>query len=158
MVKAKSRTRLFAVCIAVALGVAAIAAPAYAFYYVHGNDYGVQEDTNGAIEICATVDGRALGDTVWTGLIFVPVNGTPADLLAEMPHSSESQNGLDAIHDYSYTSMAEYVANGTWECRVYPAESQSPGTQSVQDTEGTLVDNLDSYNLQRYDNVVFTAK
>lgn len=158
MEEAKSRKKVVAVVLAVMLAVAAVAAPAYAFYHVHAGDYAVAEDVNGAMEICATVDATALGETVWTGLIFIPASGSPADVLAEMPHSSESQSGLEAIHNYDYISMAEYVAEGTWECRVYPAESQNPGTQTTHDTEGTLVEDLDSYTLQRYDNVVFTAK
>lgn len=158
---AKGSKRLIAICIAVALAAVAIAAPAYAFYYVHGNDYGVQEDVNGAMEILCTLDDSANGNAPLTSLIFIPTNGTPANCLDQMVKSSESHNGLAAIHNYDYASISEYIqdglANGSWKCTVYHAESQTPGTQVTHDGAGETVTDLDAFTLQRYDNVEFTA-
>ena len=158
---AKGRSRLLAVCVAAILVVTAIAAPAYAFFYVHGNDYGVNENTNGAMEILCTLDGSANGEAPVTSLIFIPANGTPAQCLDQMVKSSNSQQGQEAIHSYDYASISEYVADGvekgTWKCTVYHAESQAPGTQATHDGAGETVTDLDSFVLQRYDNVEFTA-
>ena len=162
-VEARKSHTVLAVAVALCLcAVFAIAAPAYAFYYVHGNDYGVKEDTNGAMEIVCTVDDSAAGGAARTNLIFIPVNGTPAQCLDQMITSSESQNGLAAIHNYEYAPASEYIkdglSNGTWTCTVYEAAAQAPGTQAEYDGTGTEVTDLDSTVLQRYDSVVFKAK
>lgn len=153
-----SKKHFLAIALATVAVLAVIAAPAYAFYYVHGVDGAVSEGTNGAMEVLCTVDETANGGTVWTGLVFVPVGSTPADVAKEMMQTSESQNGVDALHDYSYDSIEQLVSKGNWTCTVYAAESQAPGTQTERDADGTKVTDLGSTTLQRYDSVVFTAE
>lgn len=158
--------KILAVVVAACLCVFAIAAPAYAFYYVHSNDYDVKEDVNGAMEILCTLDERATGGTAWTGLIFIPANGTPANCLEQMIKASDDYNGVEALHNYDYAAIADVIGSGledgTWTCTVWNADTQSPGTQAEHDADnpGTSVSasELDTYVLQRYDNVEFTAQ
>ena len=79
---------------------ASIAVPAYAFYYVHGEE-NVAATSKGVIEVTCTVDETAQGGGVKTSLIIVPEGSTAAACLNESVVSSNSQNGLAAIHDYS---------------------------------------------------------
>ena len=66
----------------------------------------------------------------------MPEGSTAADLLSEVVESSNSQNGLEAIHDYSYSSLAELTANNTVTFTTYKAGSQEPGTHTTHDGEG----------------------
>ena len=50
---------------------ASIAVPAYAFYYVHGEE-NVAATSKGVIEVTCTVDETAQGGGVKTSLIIVP--------------------------------------------------------------------------------------
>ena len=76
---------------------ASIAVPAYAFYYVHGEE-NVAATSKGVIEVTCTVDETAQGGGVKTSLIIVPEGSTAAACLDESVVSSNSQNGLAAIH------------------------------------------------------------
>ena len=71
-----------------------------------------------------------------------------------MIKSSNSQNGLEAIHDYSYSSLAELTANNTVTFTTYKAGSQEPGTHTTQNGEG--IEGADT-PLERFDNVVITV-
>ena len=158
---AMSRKRFALLIAGLALVVVAVAAiPAYAYYYVHGGDYGVESDVKGAIEVFCTVDTTAQGGTVWSGLIFVPADSTVDVALKEAVHSNEDQNGIVANHDYSTYPDADFIAEtgGDWTVKVYHAESQKPGTHATHDGEGETVSMtaLDSVTLQRFDQVVAT--
>lgn len=152
-----SKKRFLAIVVATVAILIAAATPAYAFYYVHG-DEAAESQSKGAMEILCTVDNTANGGSVWTGLIFIPDGGTPADAVREMLMTSESQQGQAALHDYSYQSIEKLIAGGQWTCTVYAAESQKPGTQTERDSSGTQVTDLKSATLQRYDSVVFIAE
>ena len=65
--------------------------------------------------------------------------------------SSENQNGLEAIHNYDATSLADYLAGKQYTATVYAAEAQKPGTQTTHDGQGTTGEDT---QLNRYDNVV----
>ncbi len=133
-----------------------VAAPAaYAFWYVHGDDHVADAGGKGVYEVACTFDASALGEGVTTDVIFVPEGSTAADCLDEMVVSSESQNGLDAIHDYSYTSLSDYLDGKSYTISVYHAEDQKPGTHTTHDVSGTTGDNT---TLERYDNVVITVE
>lgn len=159
-----SRKRFVVLCAAVMLVALAITVPAYAFYYVHGDDYGVESDTKGSIEVFCTIDTRALGgtdDTEWSGLFFVPADSTPAIALDEAMHMNNSHAGVEGLHDYSFTSFNDFIGQkgGKWTVTVYHAESQKPGTHTTEDdrySEGVelSLDELDSINLERFDRVV----
>ena len=120
---------------------AMIAVPAYAFYYVH-SDEGVQVESKGVYEVTCVLDETAQG---------VPEGSTVKDLLNEDVMSSENQNGLEAIHNYDATSLADYLAGKQYTATVYAAETQKPGTQTTHDGQGTTGDDT---QLNRYDNVV----
>lgn len=132
---------------------ACIAVPAYAFYYVHGEE-NVAETSKGAIEVLCTVDETAQGGGVRVSLLFVPEGSTAADLLDEGVVSSNSQNGVEAIHSYDVSSLADELSNKQYTCTVYPAESQKPGTQTTYDKSGTTGEDTP---LNRFDSVVFTV-
>jgi hypothetical protein len=91
---------------------ASIAVPAYAFYYVHGEE-NVAATSKGVIEVTCTVDETAQGGGVKTSLIIVPEGSTAAACLDESVVSSNSQNGLAAIHDYSVSSLADELSGST---------------------------------------------
>ena len=147
-----------AIAAACAAVCAAVAVPlAYGQWYVAGNSSEASSAT-GVYDIVVTVDDSAQGGPVYTKLVFVPSDATVEDALDEMVVSSNNQTGIEALHDYAFSSIRDKVANGSYEVRVYGAGSQAPGTQAVHDTEGTLVSDLATYELQRYDNVVFTLK
>ena len=122
---------------------ASIAVPAYAFYYVHG-----------VIEVTCTVDETAQGGGVKTSLIIVPEGSTAAACLDESVVSSNSQNGLAAIHDYSVSSLADELSGKQYTCTVHKADSQKPGTHTAFDGSGT---EGESTPLERFDSVVFTV-
>ena len=69
---------------------ASIAVPAYAFYYVHGEE-NVAATSKGVIEVTCTVDETAQGGGVKTSLIIVPEGSTAAACLDESVVSSNSQ-------------------------------------------------------------------
>lgn len=106
---------------------ASIAVPAYAFYYVHGEE-NVAATSKGVIEVTCTVDETAQGGGVKTSLIIVPEGSTAAACLDESVVSSNSQNGLAAIHDYSVSSLADELSGKQYTCTVHKADSQKPGT------------------------------
>lgn len=155
---ALSKKHLLAIAVAVAVCALIAAVPAYAFWYVHGNDYGVSESENGVNEVLVTVDASAQNGGVWAEQVFVPAGtGTVSNALEQAVHAdTESQNDVDAIHDYGYTSDGDFINGRDCTIKVYSAESQKPGTQTTQDSDGTTVSDPDSTVLQRYDNVVVT--
>lgn len=133
-----------------------IALPAHALYQVHSEENVSGSEALGAIEVCCTVDASAIGEGVRASLVMVPDGSTVEDLLQEGIESSNSQNGIDAIHDYSYTSLEDYLADKTWTYVVYEAGSQNPGTHTTYDTEGTVSSSAD-VELTRYCSVVITV-
>ena len=132
---------------------ALIAVPAYAFYYVH-DEANVQVASKGVIEVVCTVDETALGGGVRSALILVPEGSTAAACLNEGVMSSNSQEGLEAIHDYSVTRLADELSGKQYTCTVHKAGSQKPGTHTTYDEAGT---EGESTPLERFDNVVFTV-
>lgn len=132
---------------------ALIAVPAYAFYYVQGEE-NVAATSKGVIEITCTVDETAQGGGVRTSFLIVPAGSTAAACLDEGVVSSNSQNGLEAIHDYSVSSLADELSGKQYTCTVHKAESQKPGTHTTHDASGT---EGESTPLERFDNVVFTV-
>ncbi len=154
---AMSKKRLLAFIVAACVGALLIAMPAYAMFYVHGNDYGVGQDENGAYPVTVTVDGSAVGQPVWTTPAMIPANApTVQAALEQAINSSESQNGVDAIHNYGYTSVDDLIAGRNATVKVYKASDQKPGTQTTQDSAGEEVSNPSSTTLDRYDQVVVT--
>lgn len=150
------KKRVLALAAAACLCASLVAAPAaYAFYYVHGEEHVAAESGKGVIEVSCTVDATAQGGGVYTDLIMVPTDATVADCLTEMIVSSENQNGLEAIHDYGYASLGDYLGDKAWTCMVYDAGSQNVGTQTTFDTEGA---EGESTPLERFDSVVFTLQ
>ena len=129
---------------------AMIAMPAYAFYYVH-SDEGVQVESKGVYEVTCVLDETAQGGAIRSELVIVPEGSTVKDLLNEDVMSSENQNGLEAIHNYDVTSLADYLAGKRYTATVYSADSQKPGTQTTHDGQGTTGE---STQLNRYDSVV----
>ncbi len=113
-----------------------VAVPAYGFYYVH-NDELVATESKGAIEIVCTLDETASNGGVKTGVIMVPEGSTVGDCLKEAVVSNENQNGLEAIHDYSVSSLADDLSDKQYTCTVHKAASQAPGTQTTYDSAGT---------------------
>ena len=145
--------KILAIAVLACIVAALIAVPAFAFYNVHSEENTAANNGRGAEEILVTVDASAIGEGTHAGLIFVPEGSTAEACLEEGIISSNSQNGLEAIHSYGYDSLKDYLDGKTWTCTVYNAETQKPGTQTTHDktgTEGT------STSLNRYDNVVFT--
>lgn len=132
---------------------ASIAVPAYAFYYVHGEE-NVAATSKGVIEVTCTVDETAQGGGMKTSLIIVPEGSTAAACLDESVVSSNSQNGLAAIHDYSVSSLADELSGKQYTCTVHKADSQKPGTHTAFDGSGT---EGESTPLERFDSVVFTV-
>ena len=152
VVSKKRRLALVAIACVCALVVAAPAA--YAFWYVHGDDHVANASGKGVYEISCTVDETAIGGGVTTDVIFVPEGGTAADCLEEMMMSSNSQNGLEAIHNYDVQSLKDYLSGKTYTVATHHAGSQKAGTQVTFDDEGTKGE---STVLERYDTVVITV-
>ncbi len=146
-------------CGAVAVAaVAAVAVPAaYGQWYVAGT---ASENSTalGAMEVHVTLDDSANNGGIYTKLVYVPSDGTVEDAISEMVVSSNSQNGLKAIHNYDFESIADQVSKGNYEVTVWNAESQKAGTQTTHDDEGTAVSDYASQTLSRYDNVVIKLK
>lgn len=152
MANASWGKRILAIAVA-CCACALIAIPAYAFYYVH-SDEGVAAQNKGVIEVTCVLDETAQGGGVRSELVLVPEGSTAAALLSEDVVSSANQNGLDAIHDYSASSLADRLSGKQYTCTVYRADTQKPGTQTTHDGSGT---EGESTELERYDNVVFTV-
>lgn len=133
---------------------ALIAVPAYAFYYVH-SDEGTQVESKGVYEVTCVLDETAQGGAVRSKLVFVPEGSTVKDLLNEDIVSSNSQNGLEAIHNYDFTSMADYLAGKSYTVQVYSVDDQKPGTHTTHDGQGKTGEDT---QLERYSNVVITVK
>lgn len=132
---------------------ALIAVPAYAMYYVHDEE-NVAADGTGVIEVTCTVDETAQGGGVRCSLIMLPEGSTAAACLDEGIVSSNSQEGLEAIHDYSASTLADELSGKQYTCTVYSAEDQTPGTQVTYDGSGTEGEDTP---LERFDSVVFTV-
>ncbi len=155
MTNVASGKKTLAIAVLACLSAILIAVPAAsAFYYAQGGETETVE-AMGSMEIVLTVDESANGGSVTTDLIFVPVGCTAADALEEGIISSESQQGIEDIHDYSYTSVADYLSGKTYTVTVYEAGSQEAGTQTTYDTEGTVGEDTP---LERYDSVVVTVE
>jgi hypothetical protein len=147
----KKRKLLVIAAIVCVCALAAVAVPcAYGFYYVH-SDEGTKASGQGACEVTCVLDETARGGSVRSELVFVPAGSTVKELLNEDIVSSNSQNGLSAIHNYDSTSLKDYLSDKHYECTVYAADSQKPGTHTTCDGEGKTGD---STQLSRYDHVV----
>lgn len=147
--------KFLAVCLAACFAVALAAVPSYALYYVHDEDNTNGASGQGAVEICLTVNLKAVGGDNTTDVMFIPNGGTVADVLKEGILSSESHNGLKAIHNYDVQHLDEYLAKHKYTVAVYDAASQNPGTQTVYDNDP--VSTSEDYALNRYDSVVVTV-
>ena len=183
---AKKGKRLVVVGIATAAVAALLIAPtaANALFYVHNEDDVENSEATGAMEVCITLDASAVGGSVHAGMFFIPDGGTVQDCLETMILDSNDQNGITALHDYSYASLEEVLtgegedadadedteegeltdigflqdavdSGSGYTIRLYEAASQEPGTQTTYDTEGTEVSLEDT--VERYDSVVFTV-
>jgi hypothetical protein len=147
--------RILAIAALACLCATLVAVPANALYYVHGEEGTAQTGSTGVIEVCCTIDATAIDEGVRTALLVLPADSTAAACLDGAIRSGNSQNGLEAIHDYGYTGLGDYLSGKTWTCSVYGAASQGPGTQTAYDTDGTLGQDIP---LSRYDSVVFTVE
>lgn len=149
------KKRLLAIAVVACLCAVIAAVPAYGLWYVHGEEHVADNSGLGVVEVACTLDATAQGGGVHAGLVFVPAGSTAADCLDEMIVSSESQNGLDAIHNYEFNSLADYLADKPYEVTVYKAGSQEPGTHVTYDSEAQTGEDV---TLERYDSVVFTLE
>ena len=157
MANVSNGKKLLAAAILACLITVLLAVPAYAFFYVHGTDNVDGSDSKGAMEVVCTLDETAVGGTYTTDpWVFIPNGGTVADVLEEAVHSSESQNGLKAIHNYDVQSLKDYLAGKNYTVSVYEAFSQKPGTHTTYDSDGAKAD--ESTTVNRFDNVVITVK
>ena len=151
MTNAAFGKKTLAIAVMASLCAALIAVPAYGFYHVH--DDGVSDGSQGlgAYEVFMVVDETAVGGDVHSDLMFVPAGSTADVVLDEGIISSESQAGLDAIHNYDVQSVAESLAAKDAE-GAYAATSQNVSEAYTAASKGdgsTVVD--------RYDNVVITV-
>lgn len=147
--------KILAVAVAACFIVALVAVPSFAMYYVHDEANTEGASGQGAVEICLTVNLKAVGGENTADLMFIPNGGTVADVLEEGILSSQSHNGLKAIHNYDVVSLDEYLADHEYSVAVYEAASQDPGTQTTFDTEP--VSTSEDYVLNRFDAVVVTV-
>lgn len=148
------KKRLLALAAAGCLCASLVAVPsAYGFYYVHEGEYVVGSGGEGVIEVNCTVDATALGGGILTSLVLVPQGATALDCLREMVVSSESQNGLAAIHDYGVAPASDLLDGKDWTCSVYEAGSQKLGTHTCFDGQSAGDEQVP---LERYDSVVFS--
>ena len=152
---ASKKRRLALVAIACVCALVVSAPAAYALWYVHSDEHVADNNGKGVYEVTCTLDATAVGEGVKVDTLFVPEGSTAADVLGEMIVSSESQNGLDAIHDYSYTPLKDTLSGKSYSVEVYNAESQQPGTQTTHDAKGASGEDT---VLQRWDNVVITVE
>lgn len=157
MKKFSFKQKVVAGVVAVA-AVAAIAVPvASAQFYVKG-DSSDNSTGLGALAVHVTLDQSADNGPVYTKWVYIPNGGTVADVLDQTIISSNSQEGLKAIHNYDYKNLEDVVTADKYETTVYNAETQNPGTHTTHDTDGTKVTDYSSQTLQRFDNVVFKLK
>lgn len=152
---AKGKKKILAAVVAACFAAALVAVPSYAMYYVHDEDNTNNADGQGAVEICLTVNLKAVGGDNTADVMFIPNGGTVADVLEEGILSSESHNGLKAIHNYDVKHLDEYLAKHKYTVAVYDAASQKPGTQTTYDNKP--VSTSEDYVLNRYDSVVVTV-
>ena len=130
---------------------ALIAVPcAWAFYHVHTEE-GANTASKGVYEVTCVLDETSQGGGVRSELVIVPEGSTVQELLNEDIRSSNSQNGISAIHNYDVSSLAEYLSGKNYTCTVYGAETQKPGTHTTHDGDGKTGTDI---KLSRYDNVV----
>ncbi len=157
MAKATSSKKILAAVVLSCLCAVAIAVPsAYSLWYVW-DETDLAEESYGAMEICFTLDETAVGGAVTAGQFFISDgNATVEGVLNNMIKDSNNQQGIEAIHDYDYTSIGEYLeAQGyeyTIEC--YRAASQEPGTHETEDSDSVGGEEV---ILERFDRVVITV-
>ena len=145
--------KTFAIAMAVVVALCLLAIPAYGFYYTHNGD-ALAEEGQGTFEVFCVVDETEAGGGITSSLIFVPAGSTADAVLDEAVMSSESQNGLEAIHDYSTVSLRDYLDGKDYTCDVYAAGAQQPGTHTTYDSPSIGGEDA---QLERYSNVVFTV-
>ena len=81
-------------------------------------------------------------------------SSTAAACLDESVVSSNSQNGLAAIHDYSVSSLADELSGKQYTCTGAQGRQPEAGTHTAFDGSGT---EGESTPLERFDSVVFTV-
>lgn len=145
-----SKKSLLAVVAVALVGALFVVGQAFAMYYVH-SDAQVAKEGMGAMEVLATLDESATGGAVRTELVFIHEGASADDVLDEMLISSESQQGVEAIHNYDTQSVRDYLQSKAYTVEVHDAASQKPGTQTTYDTSSK---GDAKTTLNRYDNVV----
>lgn len=155
MANAAHGKKVLAIAVVACLCAALISTPAFAFYYVHSESNTAASNGKGAIEVCLTVDETAIGGNVRTELTFVPEGSTAQACIDEGVVASNNYNDVDALHDYEYSSLADYLADKNWTCTVYKAGSQKPGTHTTYDSQATTGENTP---VERFDSVVITVE
>lgn len=163
MTNVKLGKKHLAIAVMACLCLALIAFPAYGFYYVHDEGVSDAHSGKGVYEIFCVVDETAVGGPVTSSLMFMPEGSTAADVLEEAVASSESQNGLEAIHNYDVTSVKEDLEGKSYTITVYGTGE----TQAVDKYDAASTDVKAGYTasakgdgstvLDRYDNVVVTV-
>lgn len=154
MAKLNGGKKVLAIAVMTCLCVTLLTVPAIAMWYVHNDDHVANSDGRGVDEICLTLDASAIGQGVHVEQIFVPSGSTAEACLTEGIRSSNSQNGLKAIHNYGYSDLKSYLKGKKWTCTVHKAESQKPGTQTKYDSKGETGTDV---SLERFDSVVITV-
>lgn len=154
MTNAKLGKKSLAVAFLACLVALIVSVPAYAYYHVHDEDVSTGSGAKGVIEVFVVLDETNVGGTATSSLIFMPADATAEDCLLEAIVSSKCQAGLDAIHNYDATRLADYLDGSNIAIDVYAAGSQNPGTHTTYDT--TPKGGADSA-LERFDNVVITV-
>lgn len=163
MTNVKLGKKHLAIAVMACLCLALIAFPAYGFYYVHDEGVSDEHSGKGVYEIFCVVDETAVGGPVTSSLMFVPEGSTAADVLDEAIVSSESQNGLEAIHNYDVTSVAEDLAGVSYTVAVYgtgdsqPVDKYDAASTNVKAGYAANPKGDENTVLDRYDNVVVTV-
>lgn len=154
MTNAKFGKKTLAAAFLACLVALIVSVPAYAYYYVHDEEPSNGSSAQGVIEVFVVLDETNVGGTTTSSLIFMPADATAADCLLEAVVSSKCQTGLDAIHNYDVTRLADYLDGSDIAIDVYAAGTQNPGTHTTYDA--TPKGGEDAA-LERFDNVVITV-
>lgn len=153
-VSKKKIVAVAAVAVAVVALIAVVAyGTAYGFWYVHDETL-QEEDNDGAIEVCVTIDETAIGNGTRAGLIYLPEGSTAADVLTEAVVTSECFATIDDLHNYDVTTLGDDLADYTYTIDVYSVDDQEPGTHTTHD--GESLGGEDTV-LERYNTVYITV-
>ena len=163
MTNVKLGKKHLAIAVMACLCLALIAFPAYGFYYVHDEGVSDAHSGKGVYEIFCVVDETAVGGPVTSSLMFVPEGSTAADVLDEAVASSQSQQGLEAIHNYDVKSVKADLEGMPYTVAVYGTGDSQPvdkyDAAATDVTAGYAASSKGDENtvLDRYDNVVVTV-